>query len=154
MVFRTPKLVKRTRHGIELQLSAEERQLLAVLMAEMRELLGTDDPSLRRLYPTAYLDDPERDAEYQILARAELSDRRQHALDVVEASVDAKLLDADQVNAWMQTINQIRLVLGTRLDVDEDEPEFDPDSEDAAARAVYAYLAMLLDQFVDAVSSG
>jgi hypothetical protein len=154
MAFRTPKLVKRTRQGIELQLSAEERQLLAVLVTEMRELLGTDDPSLRRLYPTAYIDDPGRDAEYQILARAELADRRLQALDVVEASVDARLLDPDQVNAWMQTINQIRLVLGTRLDVDEDEPEFDPDSDDAAARAVYAYLAMLLDQFVDAVGIG
>jgi hypothetical protein len=152
VVFRTPKLVKRTRHGIELQLGAEERQLLTGLVAEMRELLGTDDPSLRRLYPTAYLDDPERDAEYQILARAELADRRLHALDVVEATVNAKVLDPDQVNAWMQAVNQIRLVLGTRLDVDEDEPDFDPESPDAPARAVYAYLALLLDQFVDAVA--
>jgi len=153
MAFRTPKLVKRTRHGIELQLSPEERQLLGGLVAELRELLGTDDPSLRRLYPTAYLDDPARDAEYQILARSELADRRVEALDVMEASVDAKVLDPDQVNAWMQAVNQIRLVLGTRLDVDEDEPEFDPVAPDAPARAVYAYLAMLLDQFVDAVSN-
>src|SRR3954462_6036773 len=82
MVFRTPKLVKRTRHGIELQLGAEEPQLLGGLVAEMRELLRTDDdPSLRRLYPTAYPDDPEREAEYQILARTELADHRQQVLD-------------------------------------------------------------------------
>ena len=154
MVFRTPKLVKRTRHGIELQLGAEERQLLGGLVAEMRELLRTDDdPSIRRLYPTAYPDDPEREAEYQLLARTELVDHRQQVLDAMEASLGAKLLDDDQVNAWVQGINQIRLVLGTRLDVDEDEPEFDPEAPDAPARAVYAYLAMLLDQFVDALSS-
>jgi hypothetical protein len=154
MAFRTPKLVKRTRHGIELQLGAEERQLLGGLVAEMRELLRTDDdPGLRRLYPTAYPDDPEREAEYQLLARTELADHRQQVLDTMEASLGAKLLDSDQVTAWVQGINQIRLVLGTRLDVDEDEPEFDPEAPDAPARAVYAYLAMLLDQFVDALST-
>jgi len=154
MVFRTPKLVKRTRRGIELQLGAEERQLLGGLVAELRELLRTDDdPSLGRLYPTAYPDDPEREAEYRLLARTELVDRRQQVLDAMEASLGAKLLDDDQVNAWVQGLNQIRLVLGTRLDVDEEEPEFDPEAPDAPARAVYAYLAMLLDQFVDALSS-
>jgi len=152
MAFRTPKLVKRTRHGIELHLGAEERQLLGGLVAEMRELLQTDAPSLRRLYPTAYPDDPEREAEYQILARAELADHRQQAMDAMEESLDAKVLDPDQVTAWVKAINQIRLVLGTRLDVDEDEPDFDPDAPDAPARAVYAYLALLLDQFVDALS--
>ena len=70
----------------------------------------------------------------------------------MEASLGAKVLDPDQVTAWVQAINQIRLVLGTRLDVDEDDAEFDPDAPDAAARAVYAYLALLLDQFVDALS--
>src|SRR3954454_16567941 len=108
MVFRTPKLVKRTRHGIELHLGAEERQLLGGLVAEMRELLQTDDASLRRLYPTAYPDDPEREAEYQILARAELADHRQQSMHAMEASLDAKVLDSDQVTAWVQAINQIR----------------------------------------------
>jgi hypothetical protein len=152
VIFRTPRLVKRTRAGVELHLPEEARQLLGGLIVEMRELLGTDDPSLRRLFPTAYHDDPERDAEYQILARSELLDRRQQCLDTMEETVGAKHLSTEQVAAWMQGINQIRLVLGTRLDLDEDDDRFDPDDPDAPARAVYAYLGLLLDQFVDAAN--
>ena len=150
MGFRNPRLVKRTRHGVELHLSAEERRLLVGLVGELRGLIGGDDPTLRRLFPTAYNDDPQRDAEYQILARAELLDRHLQSLAVIEDTVDAKVLSADQVGAWMQAVNQIRLVLGTRLEVDEDDDVFDPDEPDAPARAVYAYLGMLLDQFVEA----
>jgi hypothetical protein len=150
MGLRTPRLVKRTRHGVELHLSSEERRLLVGLCGEMRELLGGDDPSLRRLFPTAYQDDPDRDAEYQILARAELHDRRLHTLQVVEETVQGKVLTPEQVTAWMQAVNQIRLVLGTRLEVDEDDDVFDPERADAPARAVYAYLGLLLDQFVEA----
>lgn len=150
MAFRTPRLVRRSRHGVELHLSSDERRLVSTLIGEMRDLLGTDDPSLRRLFPTAYHEDPDRDAEYQILARNELLDRRLHALDAIEASLDAKSLTPDQVSAWMQGVNQIRLVLGTRLEMTEDDDEFDPDAPDAPARAVYAYLGFLLDQFVDA----
>ena len=152
VIFRNPRLVKRTRSGVELHLPDEARQLLVGLIGEMRQLLGTDDPSLRRLFPTAYQDDPERDAEYQILARSELLDRRHQSLDTMEQTVGAKQLSADQVAAWMQGVNQIRLVLGTRLDLDEDDDQFDPDDPDAGARAVYAYLGLLLDQFVDAAS--
>ena len=82
-----------------------------------------------------------------------VEEHRQVGVDRSRRCLGAKLLEDDQVNAWVQGINQIRLVLGTRLDVDEDEPEFDPEAADAPARAVYAYLAMLLDQFVDALSS-
>jgi hypothetical protein len=144
--------VKRSRSGIELHLAPEERQLIAGLIREMRELLGTDDPSLRRLFPTAYPDDADRDAEYQILARSELLDRRHQSLDVMEASVDAKVLDPVEVGAWMQGVNQIRLVLGTRLDLDEDDDGFEPDDPDGPARAVYSYLGLLLDQFVEAAA--
>jgi hypothetical protein len=153
VIFRTPRLVKRTRSGVELHLPDEARQLLASLIAEMRELLGSDDPSLRRLFPTAYQDDPDRDAEYQILARSELLDRRHQLLDTMEETVGAKQLSAEQVAAWMQGVNQIRLVLGTRLDLDEDDDQFDPEDPDAPARAVYAYLGLLLDQFVDAATA-
>lgn len=152
MIFRTPRLVKRSRSAVELHLPDEARHLLAGLIAEMRELLDTDDPSLRRLYPTAYHDDPQRDAEYQILARSELTDRRHQCLDTMEETVGAKALSPEQVAAWMQGVNQIRLVLGTRLDLDEDDDGFDPDDPDAPARAVYAYLGLLLDQFVEAAS--
>jgi hypothetical protein len=150
MPFRPHRLVRRTRKGIEVNLGPDERQLLRQLSGELRELLETDDPSLRRLFPTAYNEDPERDAAYQILARSELIDRRADALDVVAATADADVLDRDQAMTWMQAVNQVRLVLGTRLDVDE-EDDFSPDDPDALGQVVYYFLGLLLEQLVAAV---
>lgn len=143
--------IRRTKSGIELSLSENEREMMGVLVTQLRELLGSDDASLRRLFPTAYQNDPQRDAEYQILARSELQDRKYAALDTVDETLHATLLDDEQAIAWMQVINQLRLVLGTRLDVGEDDDDFDPDGPDALSRSVYFLLGMFLDQFVAAM---
>jgi len=159
MPFGRPRPVRRNRRGeLELNLPSPARQLLAQLCAELRELMSTDDPSLRRLFPTAYLEDPDRDAEYQILARSELLDNRLAALARIEQTVEARVLADEDVGAWMHGINQLRLVLGTRLGVSEDElPEPLPDDHPDAmtwanAWTAYEYLSALLDAFVEAES--
>ena len=140
--------VRRTKHGLELTLQENEREMMSVLVTQLRELLGSDDASLRRLFPTAYQNDPERDAEYQILARSELQDRKYATLDTVEETLHATRIDETQAVAWMQVINQLRLVLGTRLDVGEDDDGYDPDAPEALAKSVYFHLGMMLDSFV------
>jgi hypothetical protein len=107
---------------------------------------------VRRLFPPAYPDDAERDAGYQVLTRDELLEHRLAALDVVEATLDGGDLDDDAMSAWMGTLNSLRLVLGTRLDVDEELPPLDPADPLAPAYAVYEYLGWLLSQVVDALS--
>ena len=72
---------------------------------------------MRRLFPTAYHDDPERDREYQQLVRDELLERRLAALATVEATAAADELDEEQLTGWLTALNDLRLVLGTRLDV-------------------------------------
>ena len=100
-----------------------ERELLADLVDQLRELLvaTTDDPSVRRLFPTAYHEDPERDREYQQLVRDELLERRLAALATVEATAAADELDEAELTGWLTALNDLRLVLGTRLDVSEDQ---------------------------------
>ena len=44
-------------------------------------------------------------------------------------------------------------MLGTRLDVSEDDHDVDPDDPDAPAHAVYHYLGMLLGEVVDALEA-
>ncbi len=135
-----------------------ERDLLRSLVPQLRELLTTDDPSLTRLFPTAYPDDPERDAGYQALVRDELLEKRFASLDVLESTIAAATksgteLTGDQLEAWMRALNDLRLVLGTRLDVSEDDDEIvDPDAPDGPAWAIYHYLAMLLSFIVDALA--
>ena len=74
---------KTKRSGIvEIKITEDERSLLADLIDQLRELVlstspeGEVDPALRRLYPTAYADDAQHEAEYQRLMRDQLLERR------------------------------------------------------------------------------
>jgi hypothetical protein len=138
-----------------------EHDLVRSLVPQLRELLATGasegDPSLYRLFPTAYPNDPERDAGYQALVRDELLEKRFAALDVLEQTVEASksgtVLSGDDLGAWMRALNDLRLVLGTRLDVSEDDDgAVDPDDPDAPAWAVYHYLGVLVATIVDVLA--
>lgn len=148
-----------------INLPEHEAELLRTLLPQLRELLATglsdNDPSLTRLFPTAYANDPELDAGYQALVRDELLEKRFASLDVIEgllADADAgpvvRDVDGEELSAWMRALNDLRLVLGTRLDVTEDDDPADvqPDDPDAPAWAIYHYLAMLVSAIVDALT--
>jgi len=155
MSRRFRRRISRTRRGTyALRLPGPERELLANLVGQLRELLEltTDDPIVRRLFPTAYHEDPNRDREYQQLARDDLLERRLAALDTVEATATAGELDEEQLSGWLTALNDLRLVLGTRLDVSEESAAIDEDDPDAPAMAVYGYLGFLLDEVVSALA--
>lgn len=157
-------------------LRPNEVTLLRDLVAQLRDrlLASTDDPMVRRLFPPAYANDPERDAGYQVLTRDELLEGKLQALAAVEEMLDTAseqptseatasdstegagkglTLETDErrLTAWMRALNDLRLVLGTLLDVEEDMDP--PDSEDPQAPlfAVYEFLGWLLAQIVDAL---
>jgi hypothetical protein len=146
--------IDRRQNRFIVRMDAQERELIRQLLGELRELLALspDDPRVRRLYPAAYADDAEREDEYRSLTRDELQSGRLASIEAVEASVDAELLDPDQLTAWMQAVNSLRLVLGTMLDItdDDDELAFDPSDPNARTVALYGYLGGLLDEIVDA----
>jgi hypothetical protein len=137
-----------------LKLDARERELIRELLGELRGLLalGPDDPRVKRLYPAAYADDAEKEDEYRRLTQDELKDGRLANVELVEASIDSDILSVEQMAAWMQAVNSLRLVLGTLLDITDDDQElaFDPEDPDARTLALYAYLGGLLDEIVDA----
>ena len=132
-----------------LNLTPDERQALGRLLPQLGDLFDSPaDPGVRRLFPTAYAADPERDADYQRLMREELVTSRSVALTTVLETLEATELDADQLNAWLQTLNAARLVLGTRLDVGEDEHPLPTPSDtdpEAAAHLTYLWLSELLE---------
>lgn len=149
--------VKRTRRGdFQVRLPANERDLLRELPVQLRQLLASDDPVLERLFPPAYLQDAERAAEYRRLMRDDLVASHESALRVMEATIDAERLDEEQLGAWLSALNDLRLVLGTRLDVSEELSEFDADPDDprAPALALYGYLGWLQEQVVEALAAG
>ncbi len=153
---RFSRRIKRSRKGgIDLRLPDDEREFLRSLPSEMRELLGTpDDLAVGRLFPDAYPEDPERQAEYRLLAHTELMDSHLAALATLEESVEAEHLTEEQASAWMRAINEVRLVLGVRLDVSEegDERPTSPDDPRVPAFAAYDYLSTLQAELVDALA--
>ncbi|HEX7277421.1 MAG TPA: DUF2017 family protein, partial [Acidimicrobiales bacterium] len=117
----TSRAIRRSRKGhFDIRLPDAERALLRSLAPQMRELLSSDDPVLERLYPVAYPDDEDRETEYRLLVRDELRSSHEAALTALEESAGAERLDEEQLLAWMRAINEVRLVVGTRLDVTEE----------------------------------
>jgi hypothetical protein len=148
--------VRRNRRGgFDLRLPKDERALLRDVAPQLRQLLDGDlgDPTLRRLFPTAYADDPERDREYQQLVRDELAERRRASIDLLLATLEEDRLDEEQLLAWMGAVNDIRLVIGPRLDVGEEtDPEPEPDDPDGPLLLLYGYLGYLLETIVQALA--
>ena len=155
--------VKRSRKGgFDLRIPAEERDLLRSLGPELREVLvgqavtaqPGDDPALDRLFPVAYPTDEDRETEYRLLVHDELLSSHLAALAVLEETAGADHLDEEQLLAWMRALNEVRLVLGVRLDVSEEGDERPRDRRDprAPAFAVYDYLTYLQGEIIEALS--
>ena len=137
-----------------LDLREEERALIAAIVPDLRGLLADDpeDEVLTRLFPTARPDDPEAEAEYREMVRDELVSKRLARLDLVAELAEATVLDQEQLAAWMGAVNDIRLVLGTRLGVSEDDEfdDLDEDDPESVARSAYWYLGWLMEHLVEA----
>lgn len=145
------RLFSSRRGGLDVRLETTVRRLLGSMTEQLRELLLVDEgEELARLYPNAYPDDDDRNARYRAVVHDQLLMSRLDAIDVVAATLDADHLTLDEADAWMTTINQIRLVLGTKLDVSEDDHSIDPDDPDASALVIYQLLSHVLDAITEA----
>jgi hypothetical protein len=156
-------LVRRERDGsYSVHLSEPEQVLIKSLLAQLRTLLKlegggeiTDESGVRRLFPTAYTGRDDLEAEYQGMVHEDLLTRRLAAVDRVEDTVMLPSLDEEQLGDWLRTVNDLRLVLGTRLDVSEDDTGLiDPEDPEAPALIAYGYLGELLDDLVAALAEG
>jgi hypothetical protein len=146
--------ITRARDGsYRLRLSPAEQELLRSLPAELESLLELrDDPSLWRLFPAAY-EDAGTQEEYEGLVGGELLDERLRALATIRQTVAQDRLTAGEAEAWLTGVNALRLVLGTRLDVREEEQlSVDPSNPRAQEAAIYLYLSWLQEQLVDAMA--
>jgi hypothetical protein len=85
------------------------------------------DPALARLLPDAYPEDPEAAAEFRRYTELGLRDSKRHRAGLVlETLVEPgkpRPLSEEEAQAWLTSLNDLRLVLGTRLDVSEDPNE-------------------------------
>ena len=74
---------------------------------------------------------------------------------MVETTLNDQELDQESLSSWIMSVNDLRLVLGTHLDVSEDEePVFlDDDDPQQHQSAIYHYLSHLLGELVEVASN-
>jgi hypothetical protein len=121
------------------------------------------DPAVARLLPDPYPDDPVASADYRRRTYDDLLARKRSAARRVLGQLPAVgkkavLIGEDAAQDWLTTLNDLRLVLGTRLGVTDEESsdELELLAADDPTRAVatlYAFLAELIDQLVRALST-
>jgi hypothetical protein len=166
-------LFRRSKKGtIAVTLSEDEAALLRSLPAELAPVIGgspdTDIDVVARLFPSAYSDPTEAEAEgeWQRLMHDELVREKLAALEIFTVTlaaadrkrgkVELELRD-DDVAAWLGALNDARLALGTRLDVteelDHDIARLDSDDPYTQALAVYLWLGWAQELLLEALAS-
>ena len=179
-----PPGFRRNRHGqVWLHLPDAERALMRDLIEQLdamlepdeprapvdplAELVGIDplavrpaDPALARLFPDAYTD-PEAADEFRRFTMSDLRAGKRANAERALATLDRPnptRLAQEECHAWLGTLNDLRLTLGTRLAVTEDEsarflamPDDDPQR---AMYLVYDWLTYHQDRLLGALAKG
>lgn len=113
-----------------------------------------EDPALARLLPDGYTDDPEAAREFRELTegslRAHKSETAQRVLDSLPLQGGPVCLDEETTRAWLSALNDIRLVIGTRLGVTEETDYPDPDDPATPGYELYRWLTIVQELLVDA----
>jgi hypothetical protein len=146
-------------------LDPAEAGIVGLLLDQLEQLLEADaddvgdDPVMVRLLPDGHRGDPELAADYRELTEASLRSGKADDLALVRATLPdgggEVRLDADQAAAWLRSTNDLRLALGTRLDISEDtEPPDEVSGEEEQQLAVYYWLTALQGSLVDALVAG
>lgn len=146
-----------------------EAAVLNEVMLEVITLLseGFDraDPVIDRLFPDVYRDDPGASAD---LRRYTEDDLRSAKLEQAAMLLDALpveggevALDEEQAEAWLRALTDVRLTLGLRLGITDDDVDVEAELDDAILRdptsprvgqlSVYQYLTYLQESLVGAL---
>jgi hypothetical protein len=139
-----------------------EAGVVGLLLDQLEQLLladradSTGDPVIARLFPAGHRSDRAIAEDYRDLTESTLRGGKADDLATVRATLPVDggevRLDLDQAGAWLRTSNDLRLALGTRLDItEESEPPEEIVDEGDHQLAVYYWLTALQGSLVDAL---
>lgn len=139
--------------GLRAQLDEDETALLRELLDEMKRLLDADipraDPVRARLFPDAYEDSADA-SDYHALVGEDLMDAKKESLRAVRERIGSSgplhtSIPAEEIPSWLALLTDLRLAIGTRLDVTEQdmEGELDPADPDTPAMSVLHWLGWM-----------
>ena len=147
--------------SVTIRFSEDEAELLRRLLAEMESLLESRsdrDPVVGRLFPRAYEKKKEEES-YRSLVGDELVSTKKANLRTAgdmlgrEGAAEAALSE-DQAEAWLALLTDLRLAIGTRLDVTEEKmsEDIDQDDPEAAALSVLHWLGWVQGTILEAIT--
>ena len=147
------------------RLDGAEAGIVGLLLDQLEQLLTADpgdvadDPVLARLLPAGHRSDPALAADYRDLTESALRSGKADDLATVRATLPPEggdvRLDPEQAAAWLRCTNDLRLALGTRLEITDDtEPPDEVTGEESQQLAVYYWLTSVQGSLVDAPAAG
>jgi hypothetical protein len=118
-----------------------------------------DDPVLARLLPDAYPEDPVAAGEFRRYTEISVRSGKMAAARTVLATLPEDggrvKLSVEEAQAWLRSINDVRLALGVRLEITDDRDEMlsrvAAGGPDAAGLWVYDWLTLLQETLVEAL---
>jgi hypothetical protein len=137
----------------QINLGKNDRSFLADLPNQIRFVIESGNDQLtRRLFPAAYHrpEDAEHEVEFRKYMQEELITSKMGAMAILAETAHNEVLTEEQMMAWMGSLNDVRLVLGTQLDVHEgmDFDDFDEKDPNLPAFAAYHWLSLLVGAVV------
>ena len=139
---------------------AEASDPLDVLVGIDPEATAPQDAAQARLFPDAYREDPAAADEFRRFTERELRSARLGQIEVFKATLanaagSATALDEETTAASLGVLNDLRLVLGTRLGLQTDEDNepgaMDPQDPRQPLFAAYHWLTWLQSQLLGAL---
>jgi hypothetical protein len=105
------------------------------------------------LFPPAYREDVLRNLDFERRAHDDVLAARLAAIGVLEATAGDDVLPKETATLWVGILNDLRLVLGTRLSVtaDTDDATFDGDPDALAQWALYRWFTALVGDLLEAL---
>ena len=134
----------------QIQIFRQLSQELKTVLSERNSYLTT------RLFPVAYQSDKAANAEYEQLTHEELLQSHLASLELIEGISTDKEVSEHTLIKLMQGINILRLVLGTRLKIDdensENSSEINESHPDHNLWLVFHLLGQTLSTIVDSIN--
>ena len=153
-----------------------ERELLTDLATQVIELLGeppdsefagiggggalSTDPAIARLLPDAYRDDAEASREFRRFTENSLAARKvANARALIGALAESGEIElgADTQQAWLRALTDIRLIIASRLGIEnDDDPHYGDEAigvrdADLMMRDIYDWLGMVQGSLIEAI---
>jgi hypothetical protein len=159
LVSQVAELVRSEEEGAQASQGGQPDELEMMLGLSGNDELP-EDPVLARLLPDAYTDDPDASAEFRRYTEESLRSAKINSAQAVLASLPASggevLLTEPEGQQWLRALNDVRLAIGTRLGISEDNEDlmedFSLEEPRSAYILAYQWLSELQDSLIDALS--